>query len=310
MNDSARVTGGRKPGRSPMAPNAPKRPITLAMLRSFQELAKTNNVSMAAEQLRLTRQTLRRHIDDLEALKGAPLFTMKGGRYVLTSVGRECLSDAEDILRWCDSWDRNSSYRIRWVDGFEHATFADTDGRRFYSQQHSLASMQNNGIPLLSQTMAAWGTSLTQIEHPAMARLRPYLVLFRRMDRTWVFADVGEKSAYARWFGRDYALSAPGALYNDDRAGDDFNTFISRAYLNVLSGGTIRFDHLYAHLPRSVDSAPEPISFQRLLAGGVLPDGSQALVMLAVLTRSIDIAAMRPDDPPMCADMQMNDEQA
>ena len=283
--------------------------LTLAMLRSFLALARSLNLSEAARALGLTRQTLRRHIDELEALKGSALFDLDGRRYLLTPAGRDCLQDAEDILTWCNSWDRRSPYRIRRIRGFEHARYIGPDGRRFYAQQHSLGALQKDGPPLLRSMFRAWGESLTRIEHPAMAPLRPYLVLFRRTGRSWVFADVGERSAYARWFGLDYAQSARGALYNDDRAGDAFNGFISRAYAEVHNGGGIRLDHLCADLPRGSPSDHEPIRFQRILAGCVFPDGTRALAMLAVLTNRVAIEALGDADRTrMSEDLAMDRE--
>jgi biotin operon repressor len=282
---------------------------TVAMLRSFVTLAETLNLSEASKQLGVTRQTLRRHIDDLEALRGVALFRLENTRYTLTAVGQDSLYDAQEVLTWCDSWNSSSSFTIRRRKGFENARFVDPAGRRFFAQQHSLGLLHIDGLPLMRRMLCAWGTSLAQIEHPAMKPLRPYLVLFRRTGSSWVFAEVGEKSAYARWFGLDYAHSAPGALYNDDRAGNDFNRFISRAYAEVHNGGGLRLDHLFADLPRGPDGAHEPASFQRMLAGCVLPDGTQALAMLAVLTNRIDIDAIDSIERPAMPDHLIMDRE-
>ena len=65
------------------------------------------------------------------------------------------------------------------------------------------------------------------------------------------------------------------------------NNFVSSAYLRIFREGGIRYDHLYAHLPRPDSSVPEPASFQRLLCGFVFPDGHPALVVLVVISRNV-----------------------
>ena len=269
-----------------------RRQLTFDMLRSFVTLAETLNVSVAAQAMRVTRQTLRRNLSDLEALRGVALFRLDGLRYVLTPEGEACLHEARTILAWGEAWDSRSRRSVRLVQGFEHAAYHGADGRRFYAQQHSLGTLAQDGLPLLRRAFAAWGQSLARLDTPEMDALRPYMVIFRRTGESWIFAEVGEKSAYARWFGLAQARSAMGTRYDDDGMGEEFNAFIARAYREVHDGGSIRLDHLHAQLPRG-GSEYYPVSFQRLLAGCVLPDGSQALAMLAALTNRVRIDALR-----------------
>lgn len=269
-----------------------RRRLTFDMLRSFVTLAETLNVSLAAQATHVTRQTLRRNLSDLEALRGVALFRLDGLRYVLTPEGEACLHEARTILAWGEAWDSRSRRSVRLVQGFEHAAYHGADGRRFYAQQHSLGTLAQDGLPLLRRAFAAWGQSLARLDTPEMDALRPYMVIFRRTGESWTFAEVGEKSAYARWFGLAYARSAMGTRYDADDAGDAFNAFIARAYREVHDGGSIRLDHLHAQLPRG-GAEYYPVSFQRLLAGCVLPDGSQALAMLAALTNRVRIDALR-----------------
>jgi len=266
--------------------------VSFEMLQAFVTLARTLNVSEAAAKLDLTRQTLRRYIDELEIARGGKLLTLKRGRYVLTILGAQSLQDASDILGRVKAWDVRNSYSLRTIDGTEHAQYQDADGKKFFSQQHSVGSVNVRGLPLLSEMVRAWGASLTQLDHREMARIRPYLVIYRRDQRGWICADIGEKSAYRRWFGWAWAKSAQGTLSEEDRVGDEFNTFISRAYSEIYFGGSIRLDHLYAHLPRESLDRPEPVSFQRILAGCVFPNGQQALAVLVAMTNRIEIQAL------------------
>lgn len=280
------------------------------MLRAFVCLAETLNLSAAARKLGVTRQTLRRNLTDFETLRGAPLLVLKERRYALTEAGEDSLAEAQAILAWCDSLQGGGRHSIRRVNGFERSHYVAEDGCSHFAQQHSLGTLASRGLPILQRMFAAWGQSLARLDHPDMDRLRPYMVVFRRTGRSWIFADVGERSAYARWFGQAYARSAMGTAFDGDQAGDAYNAFISHAYREVHDGGAIRLDHLHVHLPRGGDGHLSPVSFQRLLAGCVLPDGSQALAMLAAITNRIDIPALggrpvprMPDELVMDADL-------
>ncbi len=57
------------------------------MLRSFTTLASTLNLSRAVIALGSTRQTVRRHIQQLEELRGEQLFEVHDRQYVLTEAG-------------------------------------------------------------------------------------------------------------------------------------------------------------------------------------------------------------------------------
>lgn len=266
--------------------------ISLDMLQGFAALAQTLNVSEAAEELGVTRQTLRRYVSDLEVIKGGKLLELSKGRYVLTPLGSQSLRDANDFLRRAKGWDVRNNYSLRMVDGYEHAQYLDEDGKEYFSQQHSIGSVNKSGLPLMREMVRAWGASLTQLEHPEMELIRPYLVIYRRSRDGWICADVGDDSAYCRWFGQAWAQSAKGSLSEDDQVGDEFNSFISGAYSEIYSGGSIRLDHLFAHLPRDNSDSLVPVSFQRILAGCVFPNGQQALSVLVVITNQIEIDAM------------------
>ncbi|MDU8910164.1 LysR family transcriptional regulator [Aestuariicoccus sp. MJ-SS9] len=286
-----------------------KSDVTVAMLRAFVTLSRTLNLTETSERLGATRQTVRRHISDLEAIKGRPLFSLERQEYVLTQYGREILADAESILRQVAAWSDRTSMTRRSSHWLEKAHFLDSSGREFHSQQHPISRIASSGPRIMKQTLAAWGQALTQIEDPAMAEVRPYLVVYRKDRRGWICVEIGEKSAYALWFGWAWSKSAIGRLSQEDNAGNEFNDFIADAYARIYGDGGVRLDHLYAHLPRESDDKAVPISFQRLLMGCVFPDGTPALAVLVLMTRDVDIDAMRgieitsiPEDCEMVCD--------
>src|SRR5210317_803716 len=74
------------------------------MIRSFVTLAQTLNLSHAVKELGSTRQTVRRHIAQLEEVKGVRLFSLEDRQYHLTEAGRQALPEALDILMRGNSW--------------------------------------------------------------------------------------------------------------------------------------------------------------------------------------------------------------
>ena len=278
-----------------------KQTISVDMLRAFVSLSETLNLTETSDALSLTRQTVRRHINDLERIKGAKLFTLKKHQYMLTQAAEDSLAEARNILRQVDLWSGRRGLTKRSLDWLEHARFTDQSGRVFYSQQHPLSSISGGGLPIMRAALSAWGQSLTQIEDPAMKKIRPFLVVYRKYPKGWICTEIGEQSAYARWFGWAWSKSAIGRLSEDDNAGEDINDFIAGAYARIYGEGGVRLDHLFAHLPREGSDDPVPVSFQRLLMGCVFPDETPALAVLVLMTNQIQIDAL-PDGNPMVVD--------
>jgi hypothetical protein len=271
--------------------------LSLSMLRSFVAFSERLNLSHAMEDLGVTRQTIRRHITELETIRREKLFsTDTRGRYGLTKAGAQFLNDAKDILWHADASDPSNRLSLKTIDGCEHLTYRGKDGYTYYSQQHRLSALNTNGVPILKEMLRAWGASAAQLEHPEMRYIRPYLLVYRWSSDGWVCADVGEKSAYWRWRGPDFAQSIKGTLADDDEAGEPFIVLVSKAYPEIYHTGSIRYDHFYVRLPRAGYNNPQPGGFQRLLAGCVFPDGQHALAILAAITNRIEIDALSSDD--------------
>lgn len=271
------------------------------MLRAFVCLSDHLNLSKACDDLGATRQTVRRHITDLEAIKGGKLFEVEDRQYRLTPFGRGSLPGAKAILLQLDLWSGQSALTRQLTGGLESSRYTDADGRAFYSQQHPVSRIATNGLPLVREALVAWGNAETQIEHEAMEIIRPYAVLYRKGPAGWVFVDVGPESAYARWFGWAWSKSAIGKLMNEDNVGDEFNEFIAGAYSRIYNEGGVRLDHLFAYLPKD-GGDPLPVTFQRLLLGCVFPDGTPGLLVLAVITKQVEIDALGEGDLPVIPD--------
>ena len=83
--------------------------VTVAMLRAFVCLSRHLNLSKACKELGATRQTVRRHITDLERIKGEELFFVEDRQYQLTPYGQSALDSANSILMQLDAWSGQSA---------------------------------------------------------------------------------------------------------------------------------------------------------------------------------------------------------
>ena len=271
--------------------------VTVAMLRAFVCMSRNLNVSRTCQELGATRQTVRRHLSDLERIKGERLFEVADRQYHLTPLGKASLDEAQSILMQLDTWAGQSSLSKSFSGGLESSRYTDEDGKEFLSQQHPVSKIALEGLPLIKQALQAWGNAETQIEHDAMLAVRPYSVIYRKGPSGWVFVDIGTESAYAKWFGWAWSKSAIGKLMTEDNVGDEFNEFISGAYSRIYDEGGVRLDHLFAYLPKD-GGDPVPVTFQRLLLGCIFPDGTPGLCVLAAITHRVEIDDLDPANQP------------
>lgn len=285
-------------------------PSTLfEILRSFTTLANTLNLSETVQRLGVTRQTVRRHINTLEELKGAKLFELRNRSYTLTDAGMQCRLEAQVILDQTEDWLRNRSVRARSKGALERVTYKDEKGYCFHAQQHHLGRLWTDAPPLLRRGFEAWSRAELKLEHSAMEQIKAYRLVYRRLQDNWLCVEIGERSSYATWLGWEWAKSAVGRFSQDDPVGTDFDNFMSQAYNSVFVAGGARLDHIAGLIPRARDAAPTPARFQRLLLGCVFPDGEPALALFVARTNQVEISGLPPDEiPEMPAELLMEDD--
>lgn len=271
--------------------------VTVAMLRAFVCMSRNLNLSKTCQELGATRQTVRRHISDLERIKGEQLFEVADRQYHLSQYGQSSLDGAKSLLLQLDTWSGQSALTKEFSGGLESSRYVDVDGKEAFSQQHPVSKISLNGLPLVREAFVAWGNAETQIEHEAMDAIRPYSVLFRKGPTGWVFVNIGQESAYAKWIGWAWSRSAIGKLMNEDNVGDEYNEFISGAYSRIYDEGGVRLDHIFAFIPKD-GGEPQPGTFQRLLLGCVFPDGTPGLNVVAVITDQVEIDALKKENLP------------
>lgn len=259
--------------------------LLFELLRSFVTLARTLNLSRAVLELDSTRQTVRRHINILEEIKGAPLFLLEDRQYRLSETGRRSLREAEDILARGEAWLNDQAGHI---NGLFHVSQQDPQtGWQFYLQQHPISSVWTGQSALLKRGLKCWAEAEAQLEHQAFQVLRPYLMVFRRFDEDWVCTEVGSDSSYATWYGWAWERSAVGRSVPGLPGGAALANLLSQPFEDVRATHGLRYDHVHTQMARGEAGEMEPISFKRLLMGCRFPDNSFALVSL--VERSYDL---------------------
>ncbi|MDF3416177.1 LysR family transcriptional regulator [Sulfitobacter sp. M57] len=260
------------------------------MIRSFVTLAATLNLSHAVKELDSTRQTVRRHIAQLEAAMGAPLFLVEERRYSLTSLGQSVLPDAQDILARGKIWLSGQSRTVGVLQRLQ-ANVGDWD---FYQQQQPLGKVWSDPSLLLRETLRAWTMACGEIESRWFSHVRPYLIIYRQSDIGWICVEFGEKSVYVKWFGLDYARSSIGRPISQLPAGIEFSNLIYEAFEEVQAAQVPRLDHVFTRMPRGGSDDLAPVAYQRLIFSGSFPDGSPAVMSLVLPVQEVNIADLDP----------------
>ncbi len=276
--------------------------ILLEMLNSYVTLAQTLNLSKAVEILGSTRQTVRRHIKALEEARGARLFEVSNHQYHLTEAGKASLYEAQNILQRADAWLKGGQANINGLEVIQHEV---EGGQRYYSQQHHLNQLWQSGTPLLRKAFDCWARAQGEIESPEMAPIRPYILIYRRVGNAWQCVEIGDKSAYAKWFGWKWVKSSVGYMVTDTPGGADSASHVSDAYETINLKGGVRLDHMYRTLPREPGGPMLPAKLQRLLFGCTFPDGNRAIGSIVEFTSDIDLSLISKGDiQPVPAELQ------
>ncbi len=273
----------------------PSRAVLFEMLKSFTTLGKTLNLSHATELLGTTRQTVRRHIDALEEIKGVKLFELKHRQYSLTSEGVRNMEDAEALLRRAEAWLDGS---METTGGLSRVMVKEKSGFMTYMQQHPIYRIWEDSPPLLGRSLVAWAGAKGRIEDSAMEEIRPYLVVYRKQLESWITVSIGEQSAIARWLGWVWAKSTVGCPLEADPLSSTADPFTAEAYESIVQTGGIRLDHVHTMIQRKGDGPLEPVNYHRLLLCGIFPNGQTATISMAAITNKIEIESLDLDQIP------------
>ncbi len=261
-------------------------PVFFEMLQSFVALAKNLNLSKTVDELGTTRQTIRRHIRELETLSGESFLVLRDRKYVLTSAGERALATAEELLGKAEHWliDRDKFTR-----GLRSASIMQENDVPFYAQRHPLLNIWEMAPPLLKKGLGAWSKAQGQIENEAFDIISDYMVIYRQHKDDWICARIGEKSSYATWLGWSWAKSAVGTNFFADPISSKSDDFIIEAYKYTARTGGVWYDHVSTLFPRVINGELAPVNYQRLIFACIFPNGEPAVASLVARTNNISI---------------------
>ncbi|MEP1767887.1 MAG: LysR family transcriptional regulator [Sulfitobacter sp.] len=258
------------------------------MMRSFVGLAEVLNLSQAVEELGSTRQTVRRHIAQLEDAMGMKLFLVEQRRYALTEEGERALKPAQVLLDQGAIWFQGQFEHVGGMLKFSVEDEEDDTGWMYHQQEVPLGMVWSCESPLLRAALKAWAASSGELESEDMAKIRPHIVAYRDAPQGWICTEVGESSFYAKWFGWAQARSSVGRPLNQFPGGSAIASLVDAPFQSVSVGEGARVDQVVTKLRfGGLDGPLEVIAFDRLLLGMKLPDGSPVIV--SVVDRSCQI---------------------
>ena len=262
------------------------------MMRSFASLARVLNLSQAVEELGSTRQTVKRHIAQLEDAMGAKLFEVEQRRYVLTDFGARALGPAELLLDQGKIWFEGE---FQYVGGLLRFAFESATGSQYFQQQLPITSIWQGESELLRAAVKAWSMSEGKLESEHMAQVRPYLLAYRENSEGWICTEVGEESFYSNWYGWAQARSSVGRNLNSFQGGKEFASLADRPFRDVASSHGIRLDQLMVNSVSEKDGTLDTVMFDRLMMAVRMPDDSPAVISVVDRSRVVQIAGVSSD---------------
>lgn len=259
------------------------------MLRSFVTLGETQNLSHSVTELGISRQTIRRHVREIERLKGGNLFEESDRQYRPTPKGAQALAEATKLLEYSRAW---LDHRPTGSYGLLNTEIEICDDSWVYAQQHPLMRVWSQAPPILRRGLECWSLANGTLESEAFEKIRPYILVFRKHRGEWVIVEVGEKSAYGTWLGMSVAKSELGRPLELGEKYDKAVAYWRKPYDAVLESGSLWYEHISLSLPRKIGAAPVPVNYHRLIAACSFPDGQAAVMVFAARTDNIIIPNM------------------
>ena len=262
------------------------------MLCSFVTLGTTQNLSASVEILQVSRQTIRRHINELEQLKGTRLFHADNRQYRLTRAGEAALVEAQKLIGQSASWLQN---QLTTSNGLLSTKVIADEDAWLYAQRHRLLDVWSKAPPILKRGLEAWFQSSGDLDHPALDKIRPYILVYRKYRDEWLLVEFGEKSAYATWLGSSVTKSELGRKLDLGKEYDALVGYWRAAYDQVQVTGGLWYEHIAVSMPRHLGGEPVPVAYQRLIAASKFIDAQPAVVVFAARTNLSDIPNIPAD---------------
>ncbi len=267
-------------------------PLLFEMIRSFVVLAKHLNLTRAVDELSSTRQTVRRHIEALEDSMGKRLFEVVERRYQLTAAGHSALPTAQLILSQGQLWLTGGLFDAEGMTRQSYEAPGIAGGLYFHLQQQPLSEIWTRKGALLRESVRAWSKAGAQLDSDDLREVRPYWLVYRETPTGFICVEIGPKSFYTKWWGERIALSSIGQPLEQFPGGRDTAQILEIPFREVQRTQGMRLDEVATRIPRERGGVTFPLVYQRLLLGGLFPDGSAALVVVIDRPEEINILGL------------------
>lgn len=259
--------------------------VLFDILNSFVCLARSLNLSHASKELGFTRQTIKRHITDLETKIGTPLFDLENRKYVLTEAGKAALPGAKKILLNANSWfdlltDKLVIKQLKQAEGGANLNVL---------QKHPVSLLNQEGPECLRNVLLKWVESGGRLEHPSMVEMQSRAVNFRKQGAFWICIHIGQQSSMASWLGEEHASSAAGELLEESPMIGNYAIDAIEAYDETYYTGDLVYDHISAWLPHTKGGSPSIVNYQRLVVPCIFPNNERLVSSFVVRTNDIKI---------------------
>ncbi len=268
-----------------------------AALVVFDEFHKTRSISSTADNLGISRSTVRSHIDRLShELNNGEALTNRGK---LTEQGENLYARIEYELT---AFVKNM--RAIETTPIVSGPFA------WASQRHNVTLLDDRqkSVPIIYHAWQAWRSGSLSLDSVQMSSLVPWSLIFRPWGDSWMLVEIGQKSSFATWFGAERARYFKSEVRQPHLTGNMSHQETTHAYNEVARWGTPILHHIHAKIPRFEGEENQWVSYQRL----ILPINWRDEAGLAVFTartKNIIIDTLPSNDfCPMDDELIMEEE--
>lgn len=249
--------------------------LLFGYVRSFVRLAYLGDVNIAAKELGVTRQSIKRHIHELENLLECELFSHIGSPSRLSERGVLWMPRAQEFIE---------------LSG----VFLNRRGvakAEYQSTQLPLRMLMrdSSNSALLRAVANYWMQGNQATTGPEFTKFAEHTIIYERQSGTWAAKVIGVKSAFCQWFGPEIAKSSEGKTVAEMATGSDLRDEVSFLLDGVYTRGGLHFSEVSCKLQRPNVDGRVPVLFQRLLAEYV--DELERPVVVSV----IDIINLQKD---------------
>lgn len=221
-------------------------------VRSFVRLAYLGDVREAALQLGTTRQSIKRHVLELENLLEAQLFETIGATSRLTNMGALWLPRAQEFFELAGAFlNRKGSNQAQ-----------------YRSTQLPLRMLLRD--PSNSELLRSFALSWMQDGQSTRSRCyssyKDHCILYERVAGSWQSREIGKNSAFSKRFGPNITKKSEKKKLSEMQTGSDLHDEISLLLDGVYTRGGLHFSEVACNLYNSAGTQREPVLYQRLLA--------------------------------------------